>query len=245
MTGSPPPRVSAGNFEGPLDLLLDEVRRQNVAIEDVELAPLVGRFLAYPRIAKASNLNLDMEWLHMAATLIHWKSRALLPADPATPEAKNDPVRDDLIGQLLAHRKKLAGILAHRKQEEEKEFSRATEKESVEEEEPAFESVWDLLQQARELARWATDQKASRAHWQESMGVTREEATVGEMMDFLRSEFAASAGQPLDGDRLIVRQSAARRVCLILGMLEMARDQQLEILQAEQFGPVWIVQKSA
>jgi segregation and condensation protein A len=245
MTGSPPPQVSARDFEGPLDLLLDEVRRQNVAIEDIELAPIVGRFLEYLRTAKASNLTLDMEWLHTAATLIQWKSRALLPAGPAAPEAKKDPVRDDLVGQLLAHRKKLATLLARRQQEEEKEFSRAADEENAEEEEPAFESVWDLLRQARELARWATEQKASRAHWQESMGITREDATVGEMMDFLRRELASAGGQPLDCDRLIVEQSPARRVCLVLGMLEMARDQQFEIFQSEQFGPLCIVQRSA
>jgi segregation and condensation protein A len=73
------PSVQAEDFEGPLDLLLDEVRRQNVALERISMAPIVARFLEYMRTATERNLNLDIEWLHMAATLIHWKSRSLLP----------------------------------------------------------------------------------------------------------------------------------------------------------------------
>jgi chromatin segregation and condensation protein Rec8/ScpA/Scc1 (kleisin family) len=73
-----PPSVQIPEFEGPLDLLLDEVRRQNIAIEKPRH---VARFLAYVGTAAQRNPNLDIEWLHMAATLIHWKSRSLLPRD--------------------------------------------------------------------------------------------------------------------------------------------------------------------
>ncbi|MGH9640152.1 MAG: hypothetical protein ACRD3Y_08830, partial [Bryobacteraceae bacterium] len=60
-----PPRLEP--FDGPLDLLLDEVRRQNVAIERIAMAPLVGRFFGYFRTAAAGNLNLGIEWLHTAS----------------------------------------------------------------------------------------------------------------------------------------------------------------------------------
>src|SRR5262249_15344484 len=109
-----PPPVQLQEFEGPLDLLLDEVRRQNIAIESIAMAPLVARFLEYVGAAAARNLNLDIEWLHMAAILIHWKSRALLPRD-VTEHLQNDPVRDDLIQQLLAYRKQAADELARRR----------------------------------------------------------------------------------------------------------------------------------
>ena len=88
--GNSLPSVQVEEFEGPLDLLLDEVRRQNVAIEKIAMAPIVARFLEYVRTAAERNLNLDIEWLHMAATLIHWKSRSLLPAD-ATGEPQRTP----------------------------------------------------------------------------------------------------------------------------------------------------------
>ena len=174
---SPAPPSQAGNFEGPLDLLLEEVRRQKVAIEDVDLAPLAARFLAYLRSAAAVNLNLDIEWLHMAATLVHWKSRALLPVAPGSLEAPGDPVRDELVRQLLAHRKELAAELARRKLDEERQYPRAAgapgKPDPTDEAagNPAFESVWDLLQQARELARWAGEQSAVRRDLQQTWGV--------------------------------------------------------------------------
>src|SRR5438552_18285025 len=90
-----PPPVHLPEFEGPLDLLLDEVRRQNVAIESIAMAPIVARFLEYVGAAAGRNLNLNIEWLHMAATLIHWKSRSLLSRETGG-EPHKDPIRDDL-----------------------------------------------------------------------------------------------------------------------------------------------------
>ena len=84
-------------YEGPLDLLLAEVRRQRVAIERIAMAPIVARFLEYMRTAARRNLALDIEWLHMAATLIEWKSLALLPS---TEESPADPIRDEVVRQL-------------------------------------------------------------------------------------------------------------------------------------------------
>ena len=121
--GNSLPSVQVEAFEGPLDLLLDEVRRQNVAIEKIAMAPIVARFLEYVRTAAERNLNLDIEWLHMAATLIHWKSRSLLPAD-AMGEPAADPIRDSLVQQLLAHRKQAAEELARRRALEHTQFSR-------------------------------------------------------------------------------------------------------------------------
>ena len=146
-----PPPVQIPEFEGPLDLLLDEVRRQNVAIANISMAPIVARFLTYVGSAAERNLNLDIEWLHMAATLIHWKSRALLPRDTSE-HSQKDPIRDDLIQQLLAHRKQAADELARRRAVEETRFSRSVAPDGLgspelaeESEEPGFGSVWGLI----------------------------------------------------------------------------------------------------
>ncbi len=123
-SASLPPAVEFPEFEGPLDLLLDEVRRQNVAIENIAMAPIVARFLEYVGAAVGRNLNLDIEWLHMAATLIHWKSRAILPRD-VSEHLQKDPIRDNLIQQLLEHRKEAAAELARRRAVEETRFTRS------------------------------------------------------------------------------------------------------------------------
>jgi hypothetical protein len=101
------PLVQTGQFHGPLDMLLDEVRRQNVSIEKIAMAPIVARFLEYVRTATERNMNLDIEWLHMAATLIHWKSQSLLPTG-VVGEIPADPIRDNLVQQLLGVQQGLA-----------------------------------------------------------------------------------------------------------------------------------------
>src|SRR5262249_43535233 len=161
-------------FEGPLDLLLDEVRRQRVAIENVALAPVVARYLEYVRTAAAANLHLDIEWLHIAAILIQWKSRALLPEAPGG-LAHPDPIREDLIQQMLVYAKQVSNELAERRAVEEKRYSRpvgaGTGEAAAIPEETRFLSVWDLVQQARDLARWVEQHRQARINWRESLGM--------------------------------------------------------------------------
>jgi segregation and condensation protein A len=246
-TVSLPPSVQAPEFEGPLDLLLEEVRRQNVAIEQIAMAPIVARFLEYFGAEAGQNLNLDIEWLHMAATLIYWKSRALLPL-PESEDPQKDPIRDDLISQLLAHRKQAADELARRRAVEEARFTRsagqdqngASDSAAERATRPEVVSVWDLIQQARELAGWVEQQREDRCRWQEAFGVEQDETTVSEMMEYLREKLASGNGK-LDGIGLLGNQAtASRRSCLFLGMLEMAGNRQIELLQNEVFGPLFI-----
>ena len=243
-----PPSVEIPEFEGPLDLLLDEVRRQNVAIENIAMAPIVARFLEYVGSAAERSLNLDIEWLHMAATLIQWKSRSLL-SRAVSEDAQKDDIRDELIRQLLAHRKRAADELDRRRALEESRFTRRSDSDETGSPEPAaeesdggaFVSVWDLIQQARDLARWVEQHRDQRRSWRESFGVEQDETTVREMIVYLRQQLAQAQGT-LDGLALLDRQAtASRRSSLFLGMLEMARDQEIDIRQQEIFGEIWIL----
>ncbi|MGH9770113.1 MAG: segregation and condensation protein A [Candidatus Acidiferrales bacterium] len=231
-------------FDGPLDLLLDEVRRQNVAIERVAMAPLVARFFDYFRNAAAGNLNLGIEWLHTAAVLILWKSRALLPPE-ACAEPSADPVRDRIVEQLLAYRKHLAAALAQRQAAAAERFSRTEEGEFRKEpardgpEAAPFVSLWDLLQQARELAVWVREHRQARRSFRRSFDVSSDNVTAAQMADYLRTQLAP--GAKIDGTSLLHAQpSADRRSCLFLGMLELARDHALEIEQQEPFAAIWL-----
>jgi segregation and condensation protein A len=240
--------VQLPEVEGPLDLLLEEVRRQNVAIEQIAMAPIVARFLEYVGAAAGRNLNLDIEWLHMAATLIYWKSRSLLPPHESE-DPQQDHIRDDLIRQLLAHRKQAADELARRRAVEQARFTRsASQDQSGGSASTAAEaaqgledvSVWDLIQQARDLARWVEQQREDRSRWRESLGIEQDDTTVSEMVDYLREQLAVGDGK-LDGIALLESQAtAARRSCLFLGMLEMAGNRQIKLQQNELFGPLSI-----
>jgi segregation and condensation protein A len=243
-SGASLPSVQWERFEGPLDLLLDEVRRQNVAIEQIAMAPIVSRFLDYMRTASERSLNLDIDWLHMAATLIHWKSRSLLPADGDGQKAEPDPVRDSLVQQLLAHRKEVAGELGRRRAVEEARISRPADGELREgsdanrPQEVPFVTVWDMIQESREMARWVREHREERKLLVEVLWMDPEGVTVGEMIEYLRSKLSGR-DLTLDGAELLQEQlTVSRRCCLFLGMLEMAREQQLQIEQKETFGPI-------
>jgi segregation and condensation protein A len=242
---SSPPSVQVGEFEGPLDLLLDEVRRQNIAIEEIALGPMAECFLAYLRAATECRLNLDIEWIHMAATLIQWKSRSLLPRDLAV-EGKTDPLRDELIRQLVAHRQRAAEQLGQRQSIEQTRFPRgevSTGDAGTEEAaEPGFVSVWDLVQQARELARWAAEHREQRCAGQVAIEIEGDSVTVSEMIDFLRNTLARAGEVPVDALHLLHTQpSAGRRCCLFLALLELAQIRELQIEQAEPLGQVRVI----
>ena len=215
-------------------------------IEHIDLAPLAARFLDYVHQATLAHLNLDIEWLHMAATLIQWKSRALLPHDPAAPPEAADPLRQEIISQLQAHKKQLAADLARRKAEADASFSRAAEPQAPEagaeeENEPPFLSVWDLAQQARELARWAQDYRATVTHWRETFDGAPELVTVAQMSAVLRSYLAQADTLPLDALPLLLFQpTAAHRACFFLGLLEMVRGQEITARQDEGEGSIWV-----
>jgi segregation and condensation protein A len=227
-------------YDGPLDLLLEEVKRQRVAIERIAMAPIVARFLEYMRTAARRNLALDMEWLHMAATLIEWKSQALLPVG-TDEQPPADPIRDDLVRQLMAHKRRAAAELGARQSVEGARLSRVPEAAAVEGvPEPAYVTVRDMMQQARDLGRWVEEHGQARRQWNTAWGVERDVVSVVEMIEYLRSLLEINL--KLDGVALLqTQETASRRSCLFLGMLEMARAGECEIEQNESFGDIWLI----
>jgi len=239
------PSVQFERFDGPLDLLVEEVRRQNVAIEKIAMAPIVSRFLTYLESAAARSINLDIEWLHMAAILIHWKSRSLVASERSLSQDA-DPIRDQLVQELLAHRGQAAEALGRRQATEQARFSRFHDPEFQEPpqagipREAEFVTVWDLIASARELAAWAENQREERSRWRETLGVESDDVSVMEMISYLRARLPEEDVR-LDGVRLLGEQAnASRRACLFLGMLQMAADQELQLEQNVEFGPIWL-----
>src|SRR6476619_434784 len=97
--------VRLQNFEGPLDLLLHLIKRNEVSIYDIPITVITAQYIAYIDLMTEMNLDVAGEFLVMAATLIHIKSRMLLPRpDPAQDDPEEDP-RDVLIRRLLEHQR--------------------------------------------------------------------------------------------------------------------------------------------
>jgi segregation and condensation protein A len=106
--------VKIAQFEGPLDLLIHLIKKNEVNIYDIPIALITKQYLDYILMMQELDLDIVGEFLVMAATLIHIKSKMLLPRqDPDQPEAEEDP-RDALVRRLLEHQKfKAAAELLH------------------------------------------------------------------------------------------------------------------------------------
>src|SRR5262250_2585709 len=89
-------------YEGPLDLLLDLIRKQDINIYDIPIAKITAQYLAYVERLRELDVNVAAEFIYMAAVLIHIKSKMLLPRDPAVAEEQEDP-RTELVNRLLEH----------------------------------------------------------------------------------------------------------------------------------------------
>src|SRR5579864_2651165 len=148
-TVSSPLDVRLEKYEGPLDLLLDLIRKQQIDIKDIPIATITSQYLGYMDKARELDIDLSAEFVYMAATLIHIKSKMLLPRDPALAEMspEEDP-RQELVDRLLEHErfKNAAEMLQQKRMIEENVWSNPQMKTfSAEDEDPGLAiSLFDL-----------------------------------------------------------------------------------------------------
>ena len=98
-------KVKLDVFEGPLDLLLYLIKKEEVDIYDIPIAKITDQYLEYLEFMKLLDLNIAGEFLVMAATLMHIKSKMLLPPDQVAPEAEEEDPRAELVRRLLEYKK--------------------------------------------------------------------------------------------------------------------------------------------
>ena len=92
-------------YEGPLDLLLDLIRKQQIDIRDIPIAKITGQYFEYMEQARQMDIDLGAEFVYMAATLIYIKSKMLLPQDPELAEGAEEDPRQELVDRLLEREK--------------------------------------------------------------------------------------------------------------------------------------------
>src|SRR5271155_2152437 len=117
MAVSSPLNFHLEHYDGPLDLLLDLIRKQEIDIYNIPIAQITAQYLEYMQHAAEMDVELSAEFIYMAATLIHIKSKMLLPRDPALAELipEEDP-RKELVDRLLEHERfKSAAEMLHQK----------------------------------------------------------------------------------------------------------------------------------
>jgi segregation and condensation protein A len=232
--GAPPPPVKIETYEGPLDLLLDLVRKQQMNIYDIPIAKITKQYLDYIRMLEELNIDVAGEFIFMAATLIYIKSRLLLPPDPtAPPEGLGDP-RADLVHRLLEHEqfKIAAEMLQSKRMVEDASWSRPGIGEFTEaEDEPGLAvSVFDLISTFREILE-LTRKRAQ-------MEIRREEVTVAQMIEHVKQFLIGHAG-PVPLEDLVAGYAWRQAlIALLLALLELVRLRAIRLRQKELFAPI-------
>jgi len=245
MSSTPIIPVRAGEFEGPLDLLLELVRRNQVSLESMPLADITRDYLVYMREAQRSNVDLGAEFIYMAATLIQIKSRMLLPQDPALARATDaGDTPEALIARLREHAQATAAaeMLKTKLEVEETVWSRAGLNGDLD---PADSVVVDRVTAAPRQATLADlidtlGEALRRARSHTTVAVETDPVTVADRIEWLSDQIATKTKPVRMTDLFRQQPSQVARCCLFLGMLELGRDGQVHIEQTEPFGEVMV-----
>lgn len=229
-----PPPVKLEAYEGPLDLLLDLIRKQELNIYDIPIARITQQYLDYLHMMDELNIDLGGEFVFMAATLIYIKSRMLLPPDPNASEEELEDPRAELVHRLLEHEqfKNAAQMLQSKRVVEEAIWSQPGIGEFAEaEDEPGLAvSVFDLISSFREILE--------RAKKRPPLEIQREEVTVAEMIDHVREVLRSRRGPVQLDDLAAGFLSRQALVALLLALLELVRLHAILLRQRELFGPI-------
>ena len=236
-------------YDGPLDLLLDLIRKQNIDIYDIPIARITSQFLDYTYQLKQQDVDAAGEFIYVASLLIHIKSKTLLPRDPSDllgtdPE---DP-RRELVERLLEHErfKSAAQMLLQKQQIEEATWShpgmpaflkdlQATPSnpnhDSNIEQEIAADTV-DLVRIFQDIL--------TRLRARPVLNVDEESVTVAQMIDFVKRRLLLE-DKPVSLRRLLHNSHTERAViCMFLAMLELVRLQAVLLHQPDLLGDILI-----
>lgn len=229
------PKVQLEIFEGPLDLLLHLIKKNEVSITDIPIATITEQFLATLELMQSLSLDVAGEYLVMAATLMHIKSRMLLPAgaDEEDDEEGQDP-RADLVRQLLEYQrfKEAAEGLEKREVLKRDVFVRSPEP-PEEVETVGFEelSLFDLISALGKVLERFPEESVHE--------VTLERVSVRDKMNALLDHLHR-AGKVVFQSLFEGAASRMEVVVTFLAMLELVKIRAVRVLQEERVGPILI-----
>jgi segregation and condensation protein A len=224
-------------YDGPYDLLLDLVRKQNIDIYDIPIAKITAQFLAYVEHIKASDVDAAGEFINMSALLIHIKSKMLLPRSPAeSPEEAEDP-RRELVERLLEHERfrNAAQMLQQKRQLEEASWTNP----GIREFRLAGEDDQDIAADTLDLVR-VFRQVLERAKSRPVLDVSEDSVTVRQMIDFVRRRLMME-DRPVSLSKLLVNTRSPNAVIsMFLALLELVRLQAILLRQDRAFNEIFI-----
>jgi segregation and condensation protein A len=220
-------------FEGPLDLLLYLIRRQNFNILDIPLAEVTRQYLGYVEQIRKRNLELASEYLLMAAMLIEIKSRLLLPPPKSEDGAEPEDPRAELVRRLLEYEQmKLAAAKIDTLPTLGRDFMAAQVAIEQALEPPLPQVAPDDLRDA-----WLAIIRRAKLHQHHT--ITREQLSVREHMSIVLRRLRQRPYVEFEA-LFDVRRGLPVLVVTFVAMLELARERLLEITQAEAFAPIYV-----
>ncbi len=228
-------------YDGPLDLLLDLIRKQDIDIYDIPIAKITAQFLAYVDQLKASDMDVAGEFIYTAALLIHIKSRMLLPRAPAGPEDAAEDPRRELVERLLEHErfKNAAQMLLEKQMVEAATWTNPGAREFRNDEGDDSETAPEIAADTVDLVR-VFREILERARNRPVINVEEDSVTVGQMIQFLARRLTME-DKPVALRRLLSHtQSERALIAMFLALLELVRLQAILLRQDRHFSEIFI-----
>jgi segregation and condensation protein A len=224
-------------YDGPLDLLLDLIRKQDIDIYDIPIATITAQFLAYVNQLKAGDVDVAGEFIYTASLLIHIKSKMLLPRSPSGPDDAAEDPRRELVERLLEHErfKNAAQMLQQKQMLEAASWTnpgvREFKDDAAAEPEIAADTV-DLVRIFRDILE--------RARKRPSFNLEEDSVTVGQMVQFLARRLTME-DKPVALRRLLSHTRSERAlIAMFLALLELVRVQAILLRQDRAFSEIFI-----
>jgi segregation and condensation protein A len=231
-----PYKINIPMYEGPLDLLLDLIKKHEMNIHDIQISKITSQYLEYLHKLEELNVDVSADFIYMAATLIYIKSKMLLPPDPlGTPEEQATDPRAELVQRLVEHEKfKNAAQLLYQKQQIEENVWSRPDKSLYNDEGTEGELVVSLVDLVKVF-----QQVLERRKEVSRIDLQHEQFTVAQMMAQLRAQILAS-----DDNSVSLAQffeacpSRHAMIVAFLAVLEMVKMQAVVLAQEKQFGEI-------
>jgi segregation and condensation protein A len=238
-----PYRIHIPMYEGPLDLLLDLIKKQEMNIHDIQISKITSQYLDYLHQLEVQNVDVSAEFIYMAATLIYIKSKMLLPPDPlATLEEQSADPREELVQRLIEHEKfKNAAQLLYQKQQIEEHVWSRPDKSLYNDEGTEGELVVSLVDLVR-VFQQVLERKKEVAR----IELTHDVFTVAQMIAQLRSQILASDTSTVSLIQFFEAcPSRHAMIVAFLAVLEMVKLQAVLLTQENQFADILVKKAKA
>jgi segregation and condensation protein A len=226
-----PYRINLPVYEGPLDLLLDLIRKQEMDIHNIPIAKITEQYLDYLHQIEKLDIDVSADFIYMAATLIHIKSKMLLPVDPLLAGEEQQDPRDELVHRLLEHEKfKNAAQLLYQKQQVEDHVWSHPDKSLYGGDEVQGELVVSLVDLVKTFQEVLERRKEV-----PKFELKHDQVSIAQMMDRLRHRLIATDDPISLIEFFETCETKNAMIVALLAVLEMVRMQAVLLVQSDLF----------